>query len=344
MTDVQIAVVADDLTGALDAVAPFANAGLRCVVATGPQALRAALGHGADIVAVSTGSREMSADSASAVMELVVGMLAGVPQVIKKIDSRLKGHVGAEVGVLARLRGLDRVLICPAIPDMGRVVSGGLLSGFGVAQPVSVADSLSNCPDLRVLVPDAETDAQIDAILAEVGADTLLVGARGLTAGLARRMAVREQVPMRTLPRPVGFAIGSRDPITLAQVVELRRCQPDAGYGAAPNGIFAGAALGQDVRILQAVPGDGIADPVAVAAALGQSFARHVVPGCASLVLTGGETASAVLEVLQIGVMRVLGEALPGLPLCQPLDFPDAPLILTKSGGFGAYDVMSRLL
>ncbi|MEO8242804.1 MAG: four-carbon acid sugar kinase family protein [bacterium] len=343
MADLRIAVVADDLTGALDAVAPFANAGLRCVVATGPSHLAAALAQAADILAVSTGSRELAEESAIAVSQLVAEMLAGVPQVIKKIDSRLKGHVGAEVAVLARLRGLDNVLICPAIPEMGRIVSGGLLRGIGVAQPVRVADSLSNYPWLQVQVPDAKTDLQIDDMLAVAGGDTLLVGARGLTASLARRMAAGRQVPGLALPHPVGFAIGSRDPITLAQVEDLRRVFPDAVYLAAPNGVGVGPT-GGEIRIMQAVPGAVPCDPAAAAAALADGFVRQIVPGCASLVLTGGETAAAVLDRMQIGVLRVLGEAEPGLPLCQPLDFPDAPLILTKSGGFGAYDVLSRLI
>ena len=59
------AVIADDLTGALDSVVPFADAGLRCVVATAPAHLAQALGQGAQVIAVSTGSRDLPAGQAA---------------------------------------------------------------------------------------------------------------------------------------------------------------------------------------------------------------------------------------------------------------------------------------
>jgi uncharacterized protein YgbK (DUF1537 family) len=343
--EIQIAVVADDLTGALDAIAPFANAGLRCVVAMGPHSIAAALAQHCDVIAVSTNSREMTEELSISVNAFAAQALAFVPRVIKKIDSRLKGHVGAEVAVLARQRGFGTVLVCPAIPDMGRVVLDGKLRGFGVAEPLAIADILSNCADLQVLIPDVETDAQLDQLLDHTDPNTLLVGARGLTAAVARRMAgPARPALMLPLPHPVAFAIGSRDPITLAQVAELRRSHRQAGFLAAPNGVCAATPPLADILILQATPGSMAASSASVTTAFAESVVRLAVPGRASLVLTGGETAAAVLEALHIGVLLVLGEPLPGLPLCQPLDFPDAPLILTKSGGFGAYDVLSRLL
>ena len=49
-----LAIIADDLTGALDSAAPFAGRGLRAVVALGPDGLEAALASGAAVVAVNT--------------------------------------------------------------------------------------------------------------------------------------------------------------------------------------------------------------------------------------------------------------------------------------------------
>jgi D-threonate/D-erythronate kinase len=62
------------------------------------------------------------------------------------------------------------------------------------------------------------------------------------------------------------------------------------------------------------------------------------------LVRTGGETVAAVLREMQIGLLEVRGEALPGLPLCRALKRPDAPLIVAKSGGFGGEECFLRLL
>ena len=62
----RLAVLADDLTGALDAAAPFAARGITTVVALGLDGLDAALASGADVVGVSTDSREIVPDAARA--------------------------------------------------------------------------------------------------------------------------------------------------------------------------------------------------------------------------------------------------------------------------------------
>ena len=343
---VRIAVVADDLTGALDAVGPFAEAGLRCIVVTAPDHLPGAFGKGAEVIAVCTDSREMQPEAAADVVRRVAEALRSVPLVFKKIDSRLKGNIAVEVSSLAQVLGLNGAVICPAIPAMGRVVVKGQLRGFGVAQPIDVAGVMAAAVSVATQVPDVQTDADIDALLTGLGPGVLLVGARGLSAGLVRQMrrSAEAMVPDLPLPRPIAFAIGSRDPITLAQVAELRRAQPGAACLAAPNGRYNGGPVGAVVAILQAVPGD---DPVAehdVARRLAQGFVRDLVAGRACLVLTGGATAAAVLAEMGIGLLQVLGEVLPGLPLCRALDFPDAPLIVAKSGGFGGPETLRLLL
>ncbi len=182
---VKIVVVADDLTGALDAVGPFAAAGMRCVVATNPDHLASAFRRTSEVISVSTNSRELPAASAATLVQGVAGSLKAVPVIFKKIDSRLKGNVAAEVSALAQALGMTDALICPAIPAMGRVVENGQLRGFGVAAPIDVAAILADVTEFAFRVPDAQTDADIDAILAGVGPDVLLIGARGLSAGLA---------------------------------------------------------------------------------------------------------------------------------------------------------------
>ncbi|WP_165644639.1 four-carbon acid sugar kinase family protein, partial [Oharaeibacter diazotrophicus] len=56
---VRVAIVADDLTGALDTAAPFVSAGLAAAVAVTPAALDEAIGTGARVVAVATASRAL---------------------------------------------------------------------------------------------------------------------------------------------------------------------------------------------------------------------------------------------------------------------------------------------
>lgn len=342
---VQIVIVADDLTGALDASSPFALAGLRCVAATGPAHLALALRQGADVVAVSTNSRELPEAEAAEILRAVAAELRDVPLVFKKIDSRLKGHVAAEVAALAAGLGLQRVLLCPAIPAMGRVVAGGGLSGFGIAAPLDVGGVLAGLPGLTVAVPEAGSDAEIDDALAQGTAGRLLVGARGLSAGVARRMAggVERPSPL-PLPRPIAFGIGSRDPITLAQVAALVAGRCGVVHLNAPNGASEAAAQLAELAVMQVRPGTQVAASAQVTTDLARSFLRVLGSGRGTFVLTGGETVAAVLRGMQIGLLEVLGEALPGLPLCRALGRSEAPLIVAKSGGFGAEDCFLRLL
>ena len=342
MPPIRVALIADDLTGALDAAAPFVAQGMAAVVATGPGGLARAMAAGAPVVAVSLGSREVPEAEAAALAAAAARHLAGAEWLFKKIDSRLKGHVAAELAAVAAARGAGQALLCPAIPAMGRLVRGGAVEGVGVAKPIALAP-IATASGLHVAMPDTLTDFDLDRAVAGIDPATLLAGARGLAAALARRLgAAMVPPPPARLPGPVALAVGSRDPITLAQVAALRAARPGLAVTPAPDGAappFAG--LGD--TLLLASPGPG-ADGATVSARLAMAFCSDHLPGRATLVLTGGETASAVLAAMGVQVLDLLGEVGSGLPLSRPLDFPDAPLIVTKSGGFGAVDALVRLM
>ena len=336
----QVALVSDDLTGALDAAAPFVAVGKHCVVATEPAALPAALAAGAEVVAVSLNSREATAKEAARRVREAVGTLAGVPLLFKKIDSRMKGHVAQEVRELALARGMRRVVLCPAIPEFGRLVEAGQVIGHGLAEPVPVS---AECGEgIIVAVPEARTDADLDRIVAQAG-NALFVGARGLAAALARREKAAPGPAAPRLEAPCAFVIGSRDPITGEQVARLRQALPDAGWIAAPDGQAEVVGALPEVVILQAVPGAG-ADGATVAARLAQSVTGGFLDGRRTVLMTGGETAAACLRAMGVGVLRLVGEVRPGMPISLALDFPGAPHIVTKSGGFGHPDCLANLL
>ena len=66
--------------------------------------------------------------------------------------------------------------------------------------------------------------------------------------------------------------------------------------------------------------------------------------GPATLVLTGGDTAIAVLRRLGCGSLEVPGEFEPGVPV-SGATLTDGPVrIVTKAGGFGDADLFVRLL
>lgn len=333
----QLAILADDLTGALDAAAPFAARGCRVEVALRPDATAEACAHGPEIVTISTRSRELTSDDAKvAVTRAVAALPAGV-RIFKKIDSRLKGHVEAELSAL----NFARALVVPAIVDFGRVVKDGAVAGFGVEGAIPIAPVLGRFAE-RSAFPDVGSDEEMRSALDRADASDLLVGARGLAEALARRLTGMDQPRAPALAGPRGIlAVGSRDPITLAQV-EALRSQAGVIHVPAPNGRFDPRPVlgsGASLILVQATPGDRAVRLEEVAANLAEHLHPIVSERCDTLFLTGGATAEAVLGALGVDRMRLLGECLPGLPV----GIAGELTIVAKSGGFGDVGTLVRV-
>ncbi len=136
------AVIADDLTGAADAGVQFAAAGLRT------RTLRAdwTLAHlaGAEVVIVDTASRGLPAADAYRRVRAAAERLhaAGLHIIYKKIDSTLRGPLGAEIDGALDACGLPLAVVCPAYPAHGRTLVEGMLlvGGLPVAATAAAAD------------------------------------------------------------------------------------------------------------------------------------------------------------------------------------------------------------
>lgn len=346
----QLLIVADDLTGALDSAVKLAEVGLRCRVARRPADIAAALEDRPEVLAVSTASREGDADAARRAVDAVLDAIGPTTPTwfFKKVDSRLKGHVSVEAGTLATRAGATRALVAPAIPAQGRVVAGGMLSGAGIPVPVDVA-AIVGGSGLEFDIPNVWQDADLDAALdtAMAGAPCLLIGAAALAAALARRLAPgRIPAAATDLAAPLLLAIGSRDPITIAQV-DAVRAAGGIEMRSAPDGVLAeaSAAISGPAVLVQLVPGGADLEPREA----GGRFARSVaslVRGSAvgTLLACGGETADAILGELGVGVLAVKGEMLPGVPVSAMAVDGRAMQLVTKSGGFGGIDTLSSVL
>ncbi|TPE51434.1 four-carbon acid sugar kinase family protein [Amaricoccus solimangrovi] len=343
----RVLMIADDLTGALDSAAALTGAGLRCVVARRPEDVPAALAEAPEVLAVSTASREGSEAGARAAVARALAAVGPLPEIVfKKVDSRLKGHVAAEVAALARAAGRGRALVAPAIPAQGRFVAEGALIGTGVPVPIDVAGRLAGS-GLALDVPETRDEAGLDAALERAldGPPALLVGAAGLAAALARRLAPGAwAVPAPELEAPILLAIGSHDPITVAQVGRLaatgRVAMATAPDGACP------APAPEAARLVRLTPVEGRPfDPRAAGARFAEGIAGLArARGIRTLVGCGGETADAVLGALGQGVLTIEGEILPGMPVSTlPLGGRRVKLV-TKSGGFGDADALVSIV
>src|SRR5438309_670075 len=174
-----LTIVADDLTGACDTGALFAA---RAPVPVSVWPWRAA----ADAVVrvVDTESRALSGPDAA---ERMATVAAGgrARHWFKKIDSTLRGPVGAEVDALMRATGVTTAIVCPAFPAQRRVVLDRVLlvGGAPVAETPIARDPhfpAGGSSVVELLRP------QLDRALAWIPIDQLRTGAEALTARVRR--------------------------------------------------------------------------------------------------------------------------------------------------------------
>jgi uncharacterized protein YgbK (DUF1537 family) len=314
-----ILIFADDLTGAADSAAGFIGKSPEVVVALDVRVrVRAA------VLSIDLDTRMLPEDAACAKVEQAFSSRrareAGV--LFKKIDSTLRGHVAPELRAARRALGPKRpILLAPAFPAQGRTVRNGLVHVNG--RPLRGGNLARLLGREGISVCDAETDSDLRAIARRglaLRPRPLFVGSAGLARALAAALPRRKTRPAR-LPRgPIAVVVGSASRVSLRQARRL-----------------ASVAKRESVALYQL---DWTRTPTAADIALVHAFgriaARH--PDCAAYVLTGGETARAVLGARGIRGFRLLGEVEPGVPF--GVSIPPGLAICTKAGGFGEPDTL----
>jgi uncharacterized protein YgbK (DUF1537 family) len=151
-----IAVIADDITGAADA-------GMQFCPAVGPihmtgaveGELTASAIHTAG-VAVFTNTRNVDPAKASTIVRLAAEKIRGLsPRVIyKKIDSCLRGNLGAEIDTLLQATGAAASFVAPAFPQQGRTTVNDChrINGVPVADTEFGRDPVSPVRESRLSV------------------------------------------------------------------------------------------------------------------------------------------------------------------------------------------------
>ena len=115
-------IVADDLTGANASGVLLKKIGLSV---SSLFRLTGATAHKAEVLAYSTASRGLSSEEAfRRVREAFLQLKPGGEFFNKRIDSTLRGNIGAEIdGALSALGGDFTAIVVPAYPDSGRIVA-----------------------------------------------------------------------------------------------------------------------------------------------------------------------------------------------------------------------------
>ncbi|UOF92611.1 four-carbon acid sugar kinase family protein [Fodinisporobacter ferrooxydans] len=132
----RIAIIADDLTGASDSGVQLARKGLKTIVAI--QSLRALMENEPEVIVLDTDSRAVSSELAYSKVKQLIDELkhAGMTGVYKKIDSTLRGNIGAEIDAILDVMDFDIAIVAPAFPKIQRVTKHGVhfLNGTEIHQ------------------------------------------------------------------------------------------------------------------------------------------------------------------------------------------------------------------
>jgi uncharacterized protein YgbK (DUF1537 family) len=253
----QIGLIADDFTGAMDSGAQFSysHLGVHFRFAGSPSG---------DVEIINTASREIPAPEAVERVQAACHMLAG-RHLFKKIDSTLRGHIGAEIEAILAASPYQKAVICPAAPLQGRAVRDGVLSINGIpleqtafkddplypAKTSSIAnlvgkpaahlpldlvrEPLANLTDaitassLPLLTADAESPDDLFTLArAILAAQALPCGAFGLARAYLQALEVETVDPSPFQPEgAVLVLVGSANQVAREQIARLET-MPDS--------------------------------------------------------------------------------------------------------------------
>lgn len=257
-------------------------------------------------------------------------------------------------------RILQEIGASPVLIDSGMVAQPRQLTGILSAAVASGA---------RVIVVDAANDAALQrlarALLLLAPMRLLPVGSAGLAKALAAEIlgSVRAHPAGSTSPEdgvadgPVVAVIGSFSAVSAMQVHELSK-DPAIEVIALPSDVWlnatgsrelpaaiskAEAVLEQGRSVALAVDGAPALESTRALVRAMAAAAEPILGRAGTLVLTGGDTARAVLDRLRIGQIDVRSEFEPGI--CISREPGRSRLrIVTKAGGFGDSGALLRAM
>lgn len=187
----ELGIVADDVTGGTTVGALLAREGIEPTLCYDARTMADIVSPNEDVIITSTDSRAMKPEEAyKAVREATQSLLSlGATQFSKRIDTTMRGNIGAEVeGMLSALDDDYVALVVPAMPQSKKVMIGGYLlidsiplAMTDVAHDVRTPVVLS---DVRNLV-----QSQMKQRVAYVPVDDIVLGAHTIAAQLLLQRA-----------------------------------------------------------------------------------------------------------------------------------------------------------
>jgi uncharacterized protein YgbK (DUF1537 family) len=331
--DLGVRILADDLSGAADCAASFTGA-------AGPIALLLrGDGRGEVQFALDADTRALDARAAAKRWrELGVASAADRgSMVFKKVDSTLRGHIAQELcALLDEMPHVSMVVVAPAFPEQGRTVVNGRLYVRGEETNISLAsigEVIRTAADRprSLILGDATEQGDLEGLVQGMGgpdAATLWVGSSGLARALAGTPPAT--IEHAALAKPMLLVVGSYSKVSRGQVEAFERALPESVVAADR----AKQALASTGLALVHLSFDDAAQPSRGNIATLAAQLREAASMCGTLVMTGGDTARAMLEALGVEEIFIEGELEPGVAVSAPVE-PHGFRAVIKAGGFG---------
>ncbi|MCB1776168.1 MAG: four-carbon acid sugar kinase family protein [Candidatus Competibacteraceae bacterium] len=357
MTIRQIAIVADDLTGATDSVLQFHEAGWDAYLLMG---LPLDVGADSDrATSCSTDSRALSTHKAAERTQQAVcsALGSGAQQIYLKIDSTMRGSVAGQIsGALSawrRAHPAAKAVVCSAYPAMGRTIQNGrlLVNGADVTDspagrdpvtPVTTSALTALIPGAVSLLPgsdpeklawairaagaevvvvDATSDEDLQ-VLAEavsaLGMDAIPVGSAGLAAPLAQLWRGRARSRSSKIAPP---GAGVTVLVSSLHDVALRQlAHAQTVFGSRMQILTQDGAIQKNTDSADITVVRSIGDREENPREMADRLARQVVATLESgqaLILVGGDGAQATLDLLGAQALHLVARAAEGVPLSQ---------------------------
>ena len=367
----RIAVIADDLTGALDTGVQFRQWGYTVQLTETPEHSTA------EVTIINTDTRNKTPQQAYQTTYAVAMKLRNHDIIYKKTDSTLRGNPGPELQAILDATGETRAILTPTYPPTKRRVKDGHLyiaekpiteteyiheyhrktsyipEILDTETPINSVKNAANIPETGITVIDSETEQDLLRIATKH--TRVIAGSAGLADALCQTLRS---------PPPVLTVIGSTRTETRRQAELLLE---RLGAVSIPLNIsealnqtpqketaqIAKNALnkGHDV-ILTSAPTQEIIEQTRAEAkrlnitpqelearittALAEATESLLTQSLSGIIVTGGATALAVTKKLGTRNIEILDEVQPGVPVLK-LDHLPA---VTKAGGFGQADTL----
>ncbi|MBC7234236.1 MAG: four-carbon acid sugar kinase family protein [Chloroflexi bacterium] len=259
----RLAIIADDLTGAMDTGLQCSKQGLETVVSLDWRQVP-----NTEVAVVDTDSRAARASEAYRRLCHVAALVRG-RRIYKKVDSTMRGNVGYELRALCEVLAPRAIVVAPAFPQGGRTTWRGrqfvegrpleqtffahdprwpmteshlptlLMQQAGQeigqidlepveAGPQVLMAALKACPE-HIIVVDALEQRHLRTLaqtLINLGPEWLPCGSAGLAEAWVEALGIARPprpCPPPPLAKPVLVVSGSRNDATLAQIRAARR-------------------------------------------------------------------------------------------------------------------------